>query len=278
MEQKNGASGAKGEGNTRPHPARHWCFTYHNYPKGFMRAVLVPWCHENGVSCYCVQEELTEADGRHLQGHISFKKKIRPMSLGWDAGIHWEKMKGTKLQSIDYCRDETKRHGACWSWKVPRVLQKITGEMLRDWQRKIADQFMEPAGMFERAVWWFWDTRGGIGKSVLMKYFIDQTNALLVSGKGADIKYAVAQYVQKHGEGPDIIIYDIPRSSIGYINYTAIEEVQNGCIFSSKYESGGVRFNTPHMICFANSEPDRRQMSEDHWNVVDLEEMIKQFV
>ena len=34
-----------------------------------------------------------------------------------------------------------------------------------------------------------------------------------------------------------IVIWDVPRYSLDYINYAAMEEVKNGCFASTKYES-----------------------------------------
>jgi hypothetical protein len=36
--------------------------------------------------------------------------------------------------------------------------------------------------------------------------------AILVSGSGKDIKNGIANYVEKNGYGPKIILVDIPRS------------------------------------------------------------------
>uniref|UniRef100_UPI004049B2EE hypothetical protein n=7 Tax=Pseudomonadati TaxID=3379134 RepID=UPI004049B2EE len=64
--------------------------------------------------------------------------------------------------------------------------------------------------------------------------------------------------------------FDIPRSQLDYLSYTGIEEVKNGCFFSSKYESEMVLYNSPHIIVFANEEPTYHKLSSDRWNVVDL--------
>ena len=47
-------------------------------------------------------------------------------------------------------------------------------------------------------------TKGGLGQvcAVLYKYFADSCDALIVSGKAADMEYMTTKYVQTNGEGP----------------------------------------------------------------------------
>lgn len=118
----------------------------------------------------------------------------------------------------------------------------------------------------DRTINWYHDDKGNVGKSALVKYLCMKENAMLISGKGADIKFQIstAEFY------PDIIVYDIPRKSRGYVNYTALEEIKNGIFSSTKYESKMVIMPTPHIYCFANFEPDFGAMSEDRWNVINL--------
>jgi len=88
-----------------------------------------------------------------------------------------------------------------------------------------------------------------------------------VSGKPKDIKYQIAQCK----EDPDIIIWDVPRSAKSYINYVAMEEIKGGVFCSTKYETKPVIINWPHVLCFANFEPEYDKMSKDRWNVTKLE-------
>ena len=118
----------------------------------------------------------------------------------------------------------------------------------------------------DRSIIWYVDKIGGRGKSVFTKYLVYTRNALLLSGKGADMKYCLKNYIDKTGE-PNVIVIDVPRSSLNYISYTGIEEIKNGCFCSNKYESSMVLMNCPHIYVFANELPDYTQMSEDRWDV-----------
>lgn len=68
-----------------------------------------------------------------------------------------------------------------------------------------------------------------------------------------------------------IVIWDVPRYSLDYINYAAMEEVKNGCFASTKYESGMCVFRNPHVVVFANAPPDYAKMSKDRWCVFRIE-------
>jgi hypothetical protein len=118
-----------------------------------------------------------------------------------------------------------------------------------------------------RNVYWFWESKGGVGKSMLVRYLCMSCKALLVSGKDGDIKHGVAAYLENTGQGPDIILVDVPRSSVGYLSYSGIEQVANGCFFSSKYESQMVVTRYPKIVCFANERPNYERMSADRWQV-----------
>jgi hypothetical protein len=49
-----------------------------------------------------------------------------------------------------------------------------------------------------------------------------------------------------------------------------MENVKDGLFFSTKYESGMVRYNPPHVIVFANVPPDVTKMSADRWVIKEI--------
>lgn len=95
-----------------------------------------------------------------------------------------------------------------------------------------------------------------------------------------DILYAVAQYVEKHGRGPRLILMNLSRARQGFTNYPAIESAKDAVFFSGKYESCQVFYDFPHIFVFANWRPDRSQMSEDRWVIfrVSSGELIRERV
>ncbi|QGH73224.1 MAG: Rep protein [CRESS virus sp. ctrF513] len=122
----------------------------------------------------------------------------------------------------------------------------------------------------DRTIYWYWDPIGCTGKSVFTKHLVMTRGAFAVGGRVQDALYMIMKK-QKKGLEPDIIIFDIPRNQGNDVSYNAIESIKNGCCFSSKYKSKDLIFNTPHIIIFANSEPNLMNLSSDRWCVRKIE-------
>lgn len=250
-------------GNTKQiSPSKHWVFTLNNHTENDINFLMD--C--SSIDQLSMQEETGESGTPHLQGYLKFKTKLRPLSVfGKQFKAHWEKCRNVQ-KAIEYTQKSETRTGMIYlrgikRWRPLKCLKK---EQLYDWQRNIVDQIEHEAD--DRTINWLWEDIGNVGKSALVRYLVIHHDALLVSGKGADIKYLISQQKQ----APDIIIYDIPRTAESYINYTALEEVKNGVFCSSKYESRMFVMNPPHIFCFANFEPNYSAVSADRWVVTEI--------
>lgn len=268
MTKKNSSNSSTEDGNTKhPQqvaPAVHWCFTLNNWTEPEKDDILLV-C-SNSSKKYIFQGEVGEQGTPHLQGYIQFNKKVRPKGLFSIDRIHWEKARNIEA-SIAYCKKEDSATGLLWTnIHFPKPLKII--ETLRPWQAYI-DKIIqgEPD---DRSIYWFWEEKGNIGKSAFCKYVCSKYNAICLSGKGSDCKYGIVKYNETKGYYPEIIIFDIPRSNIEYISFEALESIKNGLFYCGKYESQQVIMNSPHIICFANSTPDRSKMSEDRWKIKKL--------
>lgn len=253
-------------GNTRTSqisPSIHWFFTLNNWNEDEKENILKICSNSSIIRRFIFQEEIGKEGTPHLQGHISFVKKDRPMHLFGIARIHWEKTKNPRAAE-DYCqKEETSTGNRYTNMKIKKPLKIIKN--LYDWQKEIVDMVMEAPN--DRDIYWYWEPIGGIGKTQFCKYLVVHHNAIVLSGKGSDCKYAIVQYFDKYKDYPEIIIYDIPRTSIDYISYDSLEAIKNGLFFSNKYESCQVIMNSPHLICFANEAPDTSKMSLDRWKI-----------
>lgn len=274
---------SKGEGNTinSPSPKKHqispaklWCFVLNNYTD-----IDISECSSKfKVVCNsCVfSKEVGESGTPHLQGFCEFKVKCRPISHGLTERIKWIKCKGNKAQNVDYC---SKDGDIVFSIGIPKPVVKVEASMLRQEQLDIANIFLEDEHpLFGRKIYWFWESKGNWGKSFLATYMIDQMRATEVSGKGNDVFCGIQKLILEDGECPPIVIYDIPRCCSDYVSYMSIEKLKDGKFFSGKYESGMVRYNRPHLICFANAPPDMDKLSLDRWIVKELDPQQDAFV
>lgn len=280
-ETKNSSNSSKGFGNTKQtlkrqiSPAKHWEFTLNNYSKADILAI--EHLDSSIVPVIVGQSEVGEENGvKHLQVQLSFSKKTRPISIIKKALGH-SRCSFRKVRNLTKCRDYCSKdstHDKVWrmsrGWKRPVPLAKITYDILNEYQKSIADFFLKPCNpRFSRDIHWFWEPDGNMGKTILSTFFYDQRDAAIISGKKADCFFAIHSYLVTHdGAGPKIVIIDIPRSNIDYVSYTAIEKIKDGLLFSGKYESKSVRFNRPHIICFANEVPNTTTMSVDRWKIV----------
>lgn len=133
----------------------------------------------------------------------------------------------------------------------------------RPWQKQVMKILEEPVN--ERKIYWFYDKKGGVGKTKLSRYISLNYSALyLNNAKTKDIVYAI--------DNQKIMVFDFARSLEENINYGAIETVKNGICFSGKYASNNKIMDRPKVICFANFLPNVYSMSLDRWEIYEIKD------
>lgn len=139
-----------------------------------------------------------------------------------------------------------------------KVEKLLSVEPNHPWQQNVLEYVSSPP--HGRDILWYYDAVGNKGKTYMSKHLVDAYGAFYCNGgKGADLVYAYS--------GQPVIIFDYVRDASEYVNYGVIEQIKNGILFSSKYESGMKRFNTPHIIVMANFLPLSTKWSRDRYNV-----------
>jgi len=170
-------------------------------------------------------------------------------------------------ESVTYCTKEETRVGISVTHGLPKPLKLINPQNFYPWQKQIHDLLKtEPDG---KTVHWYWDAPGGKGKSSFSKYLAVTGNGSILivrGGKMADL----VNIVFNHTEELEMVIWDLPRETGSRISHSAIECVLDGMITNTKYETGTKVFNPPHVIVFANAEPDRNGLSERRWHVTEI--------
>lgn len=252
-----GTSGTRGVGNTR-NPrvrGRNWQITINN--PTFDDDTKI-----RGFEKFIFQYEMGEKGTPHIQGMVgssnpsSFNsiKKILPCA-------HIEKANNVKAL-IDYCKKGDTSISPCWQQGYEKHVKCIN--VLRDWQKQVIDAINFDD---DRAIHWYWETEGNIGKTSLAKYICLKYNAVYLNGSASDMKFAVSKWKNK---SKLVCVFDFPRTQEGRISYSGIEQIKNGIFFSCKYESEMCLFDSPHIICFANFEPEESALSADRWRVCRL--------
>lgn len=171
----------------------------------------------------------------------------------------------TKRQILDEYTDAVAKFprfiDLCFREAVNDSVEKVTLDNPYPWQQQVLDMVSgEPT---DREILWVFDSSGNTGKTHLATYLVDHHNAFYCNGgKGVDIVYGY--------QAQPVVCFDYTRDTQDYVNYSVIEQVKNGILFSSKYESGMKRFKKPHVIIFANFTPDRSKLSADRWVIVQI--------
>lgn len=261
METKMETSGnALGNTKTRAIPSKKWCFTLNNYEKNDLEILETKFLGHK----YIMGKEVGENGTPHIQGYIEFADKKRPIEFIKDKRIHWEKAKGNKEANLKYC---SKDDNFVTNFEMrKKIKDPLDGKVLYDWQKEILELVKtEPD---DRSIYWYWEPNGNCGKSALTKHICMNYKAMMVEGKGNDIKYGIAEWIAE--KDLDIVIMDFERSLEEYVSYSCIEKIKNGCFYNNKYESKQCIFNPPHIVIFANFEPNISKLSKDRWKIKEL--------
>ncbi len=245
--------------------SRGWFLTQNNYTDEHI-TLLTQYITKYAIKGM-FQEEKGKEGTPHLQGFFILKNATSNTTLYKRFPTMYIRPLKSEEGAAAYCqKDETYTGGIRMVHGYTVVDDPIKEPSA--WQRKILRKIQEEPN--PREITWVVDLDGNQGKTSLAKHIcLKNDDAIYVGGKAADVKYAIAQMIEK-GKPPRIVLFDFPRSCKDYISYQGIEEVKNGIFFSGKYEAGMVMFNTPHVICFANQAPEYEKMSLDRWNIVFL--------
>lgn len=147
---------------------------------------------------------------------------------------------------------------------------------LRPWQQQLKDDVLSAPD--PRKILWLWENTGNVGKSWMANYLGAVHGAtILTSGKKVDMAYIYAQ------KPTAIVIFDLSRTQEHSEErkhhldgvYSLAEDLKNGRVVSTKYESKTIFFRPPHVIFFANFEPDMTKWSSDRYAVVNLGEPLR---
>lgn len=261
-DSSNSSTKRKQPGNTKQvAPAKKWCFTYNNYSVEDYSKIIEILSSNSSIK-YIIGEEIGASETPHLQGYINSEKKIRPFTLFPNmTKIHWEKCKGSEEQNIKYCSKDGKFKT---NIKIKKPIKTLSESQLRIWQKEIIDIITNEPD--DRKIYWYWEPEGNMGKTTFGKYLSIKHGAIPIEGKKNDILYCAAEHES------EIYIFDFERSMEEYISYAAMEKIKNGYYMCSKYESKPIIRNPPHIVCFANFEPDLLMLSQDRWII----KLIKQ--
>lgn len=263
------SSGLKDTRNKQGTQRKRWIFTLNNYTKEDIEDIS-KYFRENREH-FIFGEEIGKNGTPHLQGYVELNKAKRWTEFGLTNRIHWNKepVKGTRDDNIKYCSKEGKIHT---NFKIKKqkkpILDLIKEENFYPWQKELYNILKGTPD--KRKILWYWDKKGNVGKSAFCKFICCNMNAIMLGGGSKDMMKGIHGYEEKEGDYPDIIIGDYPRDNIDKFNYGAWEMIKNGHVYNSKYESGQMIFNIPHIVIFCNEEPCKNSWSKDRYHIKEI--------
>lgn len=263
----------KTKSSIREQQCKMYCFTYNNYND---ESVIKLKNTLNTLGKWIFGYEIGEKGTPHLQGFINLNVKksmsclIKTINI---KEIHFEKCKGSQGDNEKYCTKDNNYESNYFI--KDEELEILSPKLFKPWMVDIDKLTDESAD--KRAVYWFWEPIGGVGKSSFCKYLCYAKNAIYIDeGKKSDIINII--YNVKSINSKSIIVIDIPRNNGNKVSYKAIEQIKNGMICNTKYETGMKLFNSPHVIIFSNMPPDESELSKDRWRIFDISENVSEDV
>lgn len=150
--------------------------------------------------------------------------------------------------------------------KIKREDLQIPDIVLHEWQEDILTLIKGIPD--DRKVYWYYDTKGGTGKSTFTKYLIKYEGAIAIST-------TVKERVIRAYDGEPVIVMDITRQEgqEKSINYSILETLKNGYGFNTMYDPGLKLWKIPHVIVFSNLPPNIDALSSDRWSIHDITPM-----
>lgn len=149
--------------------------------------------------------------------------------------------------------------------RLHKAKHEVAAYPLRVWQSNLNATLNGPPD--DRTIVFLVDMEGNSGKSWFMAYYSQMhpnDTQILLPGKKADMAHALREDIR-------VLFVDAPRSKQGdYIQYDFLEEVKNGRVFSSKYESRMKTFPAPHVVVAMNEFPKMEMLSADRYTIKEI--------
>jgi hypothetical protein len=244
-----------------------WFFTFNNYREEDITNLKITF--NQICKKYIFQEETGKEGTKHLQGSISLKQKLRLTAMKKiDGKIHWETTRNPE-KADEYCCKEATRSGRVFTHEKKKafIRTKSKFDEIKPREEIISLIEKEPDN---RTINWVWSDKGGVGKTSTCAFIEHNYEGIcIVNGKGADIKNQVIKHLEENRL--DVLIINVPRCNENHVSYAAMEEIKDGLIYSGKYEGGFANVEHPHVIVISNFAPEKYKLSEDRWNIINID-------
>jgi hypothetical protein len=154
---------------------------------------------------------------------------------------------------------------------------------LKSWQEELLRHIGNPS---DRKIIWVQGAKCGEGKTFFQEY-VESLLGIKRVVAGMNIKVNTASLCHALQKRPlsttDIFMFNIGKSRNKYeeVNYELLEQIKDGRVFASKYNSQELKFKTPNtVVVFSNNAPDVKELARDRWNIFSIEsdELVDRYI
>jgi len=287
--------------------SRSFAFTINNYDETILESLRESLSQEK-VRYAIFGHEVGQNGTPHLQGYLSLKAPLAVQSAKRDYLVptaHIEVAKASEHKNRKYCSKDGKveefgrpsQQGTRSDLvefqeavkagnlnpkrlreefpevcaKYPRFVSEyirdqipepeIPCHALNEWQQELNQKLIHEPD--DRKVIFVVDQKGNKGKSWFAKYYCKlHDNAFLMRpGKHADMSYMLPPTLR-------VLFLDCTRKQVEYMPYTFMEELKDGYVSCTKYESCVKKYEKVHVVVLMNQEPDITALSEDRYEYI----------
>ena len=153
--------------------------------------------------------------------------------------------------------------------------------VLKPWQMELMKHIDNPS---DRKILWVQGKKCGEGKTWFQKYVQSLLGRRRVVAGGINIHSNSASIAHALSKRPlattDIFLFNIgkARNREQEVNYSFIEDLKDGNVFASKYDSKELMIKVPNIVMvFSNSTPAVKELARDRWEIFSIEndELVK---
>ena len=136
----------------------------------------------------------------------------------------------------------------------------------RSWQEDLYKEVIQKCDN-DRSIIWYFDEKGGSGKTVFAKHMGMYQKAFCTTQMDAYHTATIIATSVDAGDPINLVILNLARSQESHKIYQGLEMIKDGMVTSQKYVGQTMFFDSPHVVVFANFLPDQSKCSKDRWDI-----------
>ena len=147
--------------------------------------------------------------------------------------------------------------------------------VLKPWQAELLKYIERPS---DRKILWVQGEKCGEGKTWFQKYVQSLFGRRRVVAGGINIQCNSPSIAHALSKRPlsttDIFLFNIGKAQNREteVNYSFIEDLKDGNVFASKYDSKELMIKVPNVvIVFSNNTPSIKELAKDRWKIFSIE-------